>query len=360
MNPAEPIRELVCRCGRMHFLLPDAAGGVISCPYCRDILYVPQATSQPCSILPVAGEGDGASRLTPDKATETRAGMLLTSSEVDFASKIHIEDAPTFQAIERTEERLRRSHLVRELAWNLLLFTDPRNLPRLILIWTALGLEALVFLLPTTSFVLTLGIFGIAYALILECLLVSYLARMLSDTVEGRDDLPTVEEMLDGWPRELIEPPLLFGAGSVITFGPALIVWMTAQSAAAPDTFPPVAMIAVTGILLLLGLMFWPMSMLIAIMGHPLDLLRIDVMARAIRATFGAYLRLVVFVLVLGVAGIGGMVALFAWNPPLVSGPLTVASIFATLRTVVQPAIVRAIGAYGRYYREKLPWDWDG
>ncbi len=358
----ENVHLLACRCGLTHRLAETQLGVPFECPNCGEVFLVPPAGRAIEPIPLVGAEQDEKARLQADLCPRTPGGML-TRADVRFDAppEVVIEDAEYLQRQEALKEARRGSEFRRDLAWNLLFFADARNVGPMFVIWLLVTTEIAAFRASLGSPVFMFVVFALILAGIIEGLIGGMMLHTVEGASTGAEDLPRLpafDDLLAEWPRHVIEPLLLSGATGMLALGPGLTVLSIAWAKTPVGAGIPLDAWVASGLVQAVGLFFWPILILAAVHGDIGDLLRFDLMVRTIRATLGAYLWTVGYV-VFGVLVTGAiLVAPALINSPLIPTGFLLAMLLAGVRCYGQVVVMRGIGLFARHYKRKFAWSW--
>ncbi|MCC7290924.1 MAG: hypothetical protein IT449_02545 [Phycisphaerales bacterium] len=358
----ENVHLLACRCGLTHRLAETQVGVPLECPHCGEVFLVPRAGQGTEPIPLVGAEQDEKARLEADLCPRTPGGML-TRADVQFdpPAEVVIEDAEYLQRQEAIKEARRGSQFRRDLAWNLLFFADARNVGPMFVIWLLVTIEIAAVRASIGSPVFMFMVFALILAGMIEGLIGGMMLHTVEGASTGAEDvarLPSFDDLLAEWPRHVIEPLLLSGATGIVALGPGLTVLSVAWAKTPVGASLPLDAWVASGLVLVVGMIFWPVLILAAVHGEIGDLLRFDLMVRTIRATVGAYLWTLAYaafgLLLTGVA----LVALVLINSPLIPTGFLLAMLLAGVRCYGQVVVMRGIGLFARHYKRRFAWNW--
>lgn len=352
---------LTCRCGRAHVLREGDDSCQVQCSNCGEVLRLAPGADA-FEPLPLVGAAEDVERDLEAKLSGRRPGALLTNIEARFG------DGPPDARIPVDEETIAQVRaarlgalLRRELFWSLLFFTNASGVRTLVFLWLLMSLELVAalaavsagfFLFKAAAVMLILGIEGVMSGVMLS---------VVDAANDGADELPplgTLDDLIADWPQRVLTPLLTLGVTWVFAIGPAFLVfsigWATAPSGALPSLPTWIS----TGVVLLIGLFFWPILVLIGVHAEMADFFRPDLMIRSILGTFSGYLTTFVFMLGIVVMMIGAVVGV-AFLPGVIRPTgIPLALLLGLIRVLGQIPVFRTIGVFGRIYRGRVAWDW--
>jgi hypothetical protein len=181
------------------------------------------------------------------------------------------------------------------------------------------------------------------------------LQLVIQSTAHGDDKLPKWPEFGDWW-ADILEPALKWLGTLVVCFGPAvgLIVYggvAAAISAGGGGAPANGGMVALAGILFLVGLVGFPMALLAVAMFDSLSALNPLLIVRSVIVAPLHYILMTMFLGGLFAANVGVQMVVEAMNLPIVGSLITsFVSLYASL------LFARVLGVFYRVNKGRLGW----
>jgi len=325
-----------CKCGAKYKIPESAVGRRVRCKKCDHLFTVPKAEPE---IIPFA--------VVPEEETGTFAPQFESSPD-------HPDDGLAPAPIEvRAEKGYAQSVL-----WAFLFLSQPGNLITFFFLWFIFVLAGYA---PLAVVVTTL--LGFWYA--------SYKFSLILSGAAGEEELPEIKyagDVLD----ELIIPALKWFIGWLFVMMPLLVYLITnmVNGSISGQIIVPLVFGGTGGllslasdpwipILVVVGTVIWPISILCVTIGGLGTLLRFDLMLVTMVKSFGGY---IVTLILLGIAA-GIAIAFELYLTPAGGSPFSADAIINNaikvgINLYLDIVLMRIIGLYYRHFKNKFAWDW--
>jgi hypothetical protein len=214
---------------------------------------------------------------------------------------------------------------------------------------------AIVVVTAMARFLSLLFLYGAALGLMLQftlgCWLLAFYLGVLLEAASGEDLLPT-PSITDPW-SDLVRPGLLVLATVFLAIAPALAVYLLGA---------PTGYASLPWLLAVLGLFFWPATILIVAIGDGFGGLRPDIVVRTVVSAFLPYLIIWILLILAFVPTVLVALGAEADLPGLKvlrtsrAGMVLWALLGTAVRTYTMIVSMRLIGLYYRHFKQRFPW----
>lgn len=352
---------LTCRCGCAHVLRAEDDARQVQCSRCGEVLRLAPG-AEAFDPLPLVGAAEDVERALEAKLSPRRPGALLTNIEARFGDGPPDAQNPADEeAISQVRAVRRGALLRRELFWSLLFFTNASGVRTLVFLWLLMSLELIAVLASMNTGFFLYKAAVVMLILSIEGVMSGVMLSVVDAANDGGDELPpvgTFDDLIADWPQRVLTPLLTLGVTWVYAIGPAFLVFSVGWATTPAGALPSLPTCLAAGGLLLIGLFFWPILVLIGVHAEMTDFFRPDLMIRSILNAFGGYLMTVVFMLGLVALMVGAVIGVAFLPGALRPTGVLLALLLGLIRVLGQIPVFRAIGVFGRVYRDQVAWDW--
>ncbi len=243
------------------------------------------------------------------------------------------------------------------MLWTFLFLSQPSNLITFLALWFLFSIATL-----SPFFLITIFL-GWWYA--------AFRFEVILSGAAGDDDIPDISFSGDFW-NELVLPALKWFISWLFVMMPLLVYLITniANGSISVQIIVPLALGGVSTllqfgsdpwipILVVVGMVMWPISILCVTIGGLGTLLRFDLMLVTMVKSFGGY---IVTLILLGIAA--GIAIAFELYLTPAGGSLFSAdaiinnAIKVGINLYLDIVLMRIIGLYYRHFKNKFAWDW--